>query len=95
MNLGKRKQAWQQRKKLIQEIPTRWFFKFYKRFIKLYRIINIIVTNHLSARQMISAKEIKDLKDVMKYQKVFEVATKEMSGIECVACSMVNGQLFI
>jgi len=56
--------------KLIQEVATRWnkwnnTYYMLERFTKLSKIINDIVHKHITAPPMISAKEIKDISDII------------------------------
>jgi len=49
-----------------------------KRFICLKQIINVIFHRHISALDMVLAKEVQDTSDVIEILRPVEAATKEL-----------------
>lgn len=77
--------------KLLQEVSTRWNSTFYKleKFICLKQVVNDIVHRHISAPDMVLAKEIQDISDVIDILRPVEAATKELSAQKYITTSMV------
>lgn len=66
-----------------------------ERFIKLSKIINDIVHNHITAPPMISAKEIKDISDIIDLLRPIEASTKELCGQKYVTSRMVIPMVYM
>lgn len=60
-----------------------------ERFICLKQIVNDIVHRHISAPDMVSAKEVQDISDVIDILRPVEAATKELCAQKYVTTSMV------
>lgn len=83
--------------KLLQEVPTRWKSTYYmlERFICLKQIVNDIVLRHISAPDMVSAKELQDISDVIDILRPVEAATKELCAQKYITTSMVIPMVYI
>lgn len=68
--------------KLIQSVETRWNSTYYMldRFIKLKDVVSVILMQNKDGPEMLSARELHALSEILIVLKPFEVATKIVSG---------------
>lgn len=66
-----------------------------ERFICLKQIVNDIVHRYVSAPEMVSAKEIQDISDIIDILRPVEAATKELCAQKYVTTSMVIPMVYI
>ncbi|XP_072157560.1 zinc finger BED domain-containing protein 4-like [Bemisia tabaci] len=77
--------------KLMQSVITRWNSEFYmiQRFLKLKDYISGVLINHPDSVQMISARKVSELQEVMTLLEPLEEMTRHLSGLHYVTCSAV------
>jgi len=66
-----------------------------ERFICLKQIVNNIVLRHISAQDMVSAKELQDISDVLDILRPVEAATKELYAQKYITTSMLIPMVYI
>ncbi|CAF4890714.1 unnamed protein product [Pieris macdunnoughi] len=76
---------------LIQSVCTRWNSVFYQleRFVELSEIITPILLKYPKAPTMLTAQQLKFIKDLINILRPLEVITKEISGEDYVTASKI------